>query len=46
MTLPLQKMLIDGQWVEARSGRSFETRNPVYESSVDTPGDYRALFVI
>jgi aldehyde dehydrogenase (NAD+) len=28
MTLPLQKMLIDGRWVEARSGRSFETRNP------------------
>ena len=24
----------------------FETRNPVYESSVDTPEDYRALFAI
>jgi molybdenum cofactor cytidylyltransferase len=25
---------------------SFETRNPVYESSIDTPQDYRALFAI
>jgi CTP:molybdopterin cytidylyltransferase MocA len=24
----------------------FETRNPVYESSVDTPRDYRSLFAI
>lgn len=24
----------------------FETRNPVYESSVDTPEDYRAMFAI
>jgi CTP:molybdopterin cytidylyltransferase MocA len=24
----------------------FETRNPVYESSIDTPEDYRALFAI
>jgi CTP:molybdopterin cytidylyltransferase MocA len=24
----------------------FDTRNPVYESSVDTPEDYRALFAI
>jgi CTP:molybdopterin cytidylyltransferase MocA len=24
----------------------FETRNPVYESSVDTPQDYRALFAL
>jgi len=24
----------------------FETRNPVYESSVDTPRDYRDLFAI
>jgi hypothetical protein len=25
---------------------TFETRNPVYESSIDTPEDYRTLFAI
>jgi acyl-CoA reductase-like NAD-dependent aldehyde dehydrogenase len=28
VSAPLRKMLIDGKWVEAASGRSFETPNP------------------
>ena len=32
--IPQTKLLIDGKWVDARSGETFETRNPATEEVI------------
>ena len=37
---PVRKMLIDGKWVEAASGKTFDTPNPATGEVVETTFDF------